>query len=145
MSRVKLLQFISEVPPSQVCPDESQLLDIVKPQLIKNAHNLPLFHTKVTARSANFTYKLQDNKEKNLEMISDLLRQAKPTNFIVMKLRLGTAAKIQINCTFVVDKAFANIPFMFSRNLFLHSKEVSATENYYNLCSKLLRKTSYPR
>ncbi len=122
MYKERFLEFISKVPEDQVNPSRDNLLELSKPQMVPNEYGLPLFHTKIHARSAAFTHILADGDKENEEVISKVYELVKPEDFLVMHLHVGENPKIRMNASFAVYKKNANVALMLERNFFVADK-----------------------
>ncbi len=119
MFKNKFLEFVSQVPSEQVNPSRERLYDFAAHQMIKNEFGNPLFHSKITARSAAFTHILKEKDPENEEAIEKVFELIKPEDFLVMHVFVGENPAVRMKATMAVYKQNANIALMMERNFFV--------------------------
>lgn len=119
MFKNKFLEFVSKVPEELVNPTRERLYDLASHQMIKNEFGNPLFHSKITARSAAFTHILGENDSENEAVINQVFDLVKPEDFVVMHVYVGENPAVRMKATMAVYKKNANIALMMERNFFV--------------------------
>ncbi len=119
MNKSRFLEFVQKIPQEQVSPKRRQLQEWAQPQSIKNEFGNPLFHSKISARSAKFTSLLNEENQKVIDKVYGMI---KPEDFIVMNLFVGQNPKIRMKATIAVYKKNPNIPLMNDINFFTSDK-----------------------
>ena len=123
MSRSRFVEFASQIPENMVMPSRDELEKMASHQNISNELGNPLFHTKISARSAAFTHVLTSEDEENKTVINQVFEHIKPENYVLMKLQIGQSDEIKLSCSFLVDKNKTNIPLMLQHNFFHRAKD----------------------
>ena len=123
MTSQRFVDFASQIPETQVMPTREELEKFAAHQNIPNELGNPLFHSRISARSAPFTHVLTPGDEENKKIIDQVFEHVNPENYILMKLQIGQSEEIKLSCSFLVDKSNANIALMLGHNFFHRAKD----------------------
>ena len=119
-TRKTLYAFARNIPQSQQCPTVDSLLVLSEKSEVSNSKELPLFHSQITARSADFTSIV----DSDLDLSHKL---GDPNDFILLKVQLGSG-KYNMKASVIVHKDHPNLGLMLLKNFATSTHKLHETD-----------------